>query len=128
MLDNSESILRLLKKTHFYECHRLSPVGLVRKVPPTLTQPPPTLTQPPPTNIITMVDNPSPIDAAHCEDYPQVPTSPHDNISAVAAVAMTIPLTAANLINNQQTTGSGGAGGLQGDDTMRDKDMHTTIK
>ena len=73
-------------------------------------------------------NNPFPIDAACCEDYPQVPTSPHDNISAAAMVAMTIPLTAGNLINNQQTTGSGGVGGLQGDDTMRDKDMYTTIK
>jgi hypothetical protein len=74
-------------------------------------------------------NNPFPIDAARCEDYPQDPTSPHDNIvSAAAAVATTIPLTAANLLNNQQTTGSGGAGGLRGDDTMRDKDMHTTIK
>jgi hypothetical protein len=59
-------------------------------------------------------NNPFPIDAARCEDYPQDPTSPHDNISAAAAVATTIPLTAANLINNQQTTGSGGAGGATG--------------
>ena len=27
------------------------------------------------------INNPFPIDAAHCEDYPQDPTSPHDNIS-----------------------------------------------
>jgi hypothetical protein len=76
----------------------------------------------------TKKNNPFPIDAARCEDYPQDPTSPHDNISAAAPVATTIPLTAVNLINNQQMTGSGGAGGLRGDDTMRDKDMHTTIK
>ena len=69
----------------------------------------------------TKKNNPFPIDAACCEDYPQDPTSPHDNISAAAAVATTIPLTAVNLINNQQMTGSGGAGGLRGDDTMRDK-------
>jgi hypothetical protein len=35
---------------------------------------------------------------------------------------------AANRINNQQTMLSGGAGGLWGDDTTRDEDMHTTIK
>jgi hypothetical protein len=43
-------------------------------------------------------------------------------------VTTTTPLTAANRINNQQTTQSGGVGGLQGDDTTKDEDMHTTIK
>ncbi len=37
-------------------------------------------------------NNPFPIDAARCEDYPQDPTSPHDNISTAAAVVTTIPL------------------------------------
>ena len=40
------------------------------------------------------------------------------------------PLTAANRINNQQTTRSGGAGGLRirVDSMTREEDMHTTIK
>ena len=48
--------------------------------------------------------------------------------NAAAAVVTTTPLTAGNRINNQQTMQIRGAGGLQGDDTMRDEDMHTTIK
>jgi hypothetical protein len=41
---------------------------------------------------------------------------------------MTTLLMTANQINNQQKTESGGAGGLRGDDTTRDKDKQTTIK
>ena len=41
---------------------------------------------------------------------------------------MTAQLMAANQVNNQQTMQSGGAGGLRGDNTTRDKDIQTTIK
>jgi hypothetical protein len=39
-------------------------------------------------------------------------------------VATTISFPAANRINNQQTTGSGGAEGVRGDDRTRDEDIH----
>jgi len=41
---------------------------------------------------------------------------------------MTALLMAANQFNNQQTTQSGGAGGLRGDGTTMDEDTQTTIK
>ena len=65
-------------------------------------------------------NNPFPIDAARCEDYPQDPTSPHDNISPGDSPPRPSRASPAPPIDLGARGIAVGARGIT--------DMHTTIK
>ncbi len=65
-------------------------------------------------------NNPFPIDAARCEDYPQDPTSPHDNISPGDSPPRPSRVSHAPPIDLGARGIAVGARGIA--------DMHTTIK